>query len=237
MAHILQHSGYSNGTIVTRSAMLRKRLRYLWSYYGSEKLDDLVPKGNARRPRSVVANDEERTRLLANAPPDLKLFLLLCSDLGIRSGTAVTLGHRHYDRESQTLRFETKKGARLTLPVTAEIAALIERCKSHDLPFTRQLAPRALARGSAVAEADRLRFKVRRALASAGITRRLTPHDLRRTTAVRMLEETGDLRDVQALLGHRNLVSTIWYLDHDLRPVSRATLERLKQPRKALHIA
>ena len=58
-----------------------------------------------------------------------------------------------------------------------------------------------------------------------GITRRVTPHDLRRTTAVALYEHTRDIRDVQALLTHRNMQSTIWYLDHDLKPISRDTLE------------
>ena len=44
-----------------------------------------------------------------------------------------------------------------------------------------------------------------------------------------MYELTGDLRAVQALLGHRTLIATIWYLDHDLKPVSRANLELIKR--------
>lgn len=81
-----------------------------------------------------------------------------------------------------------------------------------------------------VTRATQLDRPYRQLLRDAGITRRLTPHDLRRTTAVAMLEYTGDVRDVQALLGHRTLQSTIWYLDHDLRPVPRETLEALKRP-------
>jgi site-specific recombinase XerC len=45
-----------------------------------------------------------------------------------------------------------------------------------------------------------------------------------------MLKQTKDVRDVQALLGHRSLQSTIWYLDHDLRPVALANLEAIKRP-------
>jgi site-specific recombinase XerC len=45
-----------------------------------------------------------------------------------------------------------------------------------------------------------------------------------------MLEQTHDIRDVQALLGHSDLGSTFWYLDHDARPVSRSILEMLKRP-------
>jgi integrase len=62
-----------------------------------------------------------------------------------------------------------------------------------------------------------------------GIAYRITPHDLRRTTAVNLYKTTRDVRDVQALLGHRSLQSTIWYLDHDLRPVKRSTLEIVKR--------
>jgi integrase len=45
-----------------------------------------------------------------------------------------------------------------------------------------------------------------------------------------MYQQTGDIRTVQALLGHRSMASTIWYLDHDLMPVPRATLELIKRP-------
>jgi site-specific recombinase XerC len=45
-----------------------------------------------------------------------------------------------------------------------------------------------------------------------------------------MLRYTGDVRKVQALLGHRTLQSTIWYLDHDLNPLDASTLEAIKKP-------
>jgi integrase len=173
----------------------------------------------------------------------LRLFILLCSDLAIRSGTAARIGPANYDPHRRTLQFTTKLGEKLTLPVTDEIAELIERTSPEDpASFVKQLHQRepqmknhtlagphyALTIGAAFA---RLRLKL-------GITRKLTPHDFRRTTAVKLYEATGDARDVQALLGHRTLASTIWYLDHDLRPVSRETLELIKRPNwRKEHIA
>lgn len=65
-----------------------------------------------------------------------------------------------------------------------------------------------------------------RACKEVGITRQITPHDLRRTTAVNTLEVTQDLRLVQALLGHRTLETT--FHDHRNTPVSRKTLELAK---------
>ncbi len=61
-----------------------------------------------------------------------------------------------------------------------------------------------------------------------GITRKLTPHDLRRTTARRVYQITKDLRVVQAFLGHSDLVSTVWYLQDNLTEVPLATLELAK---------
>jgi integrase len=63
-----------------------------------------------------------------------------------------------------------------------------------------------------------------------GITRKLTPHDLRRTTAVLAYQTTRDLRTVQALLGHADLAHTLYYLDHHNTPVSPALIELLRQP-------
>jgi integrase len=173
--------------------------------------------------------------LLTAAPAHMRLFILLCSDLAIRSGTAVRVGPENYDTAAAALRFTTKLGERLTLPVTAEIQSLIEQCnQDNQQSFVRQLhagqpnsqllSPRPGRYHHTISAAF---CALRRSL---GITRKLTPHDFRRTTAVRLYQETGDARDVQALLGHRSLASTIWYLDHDLRPVKRSILELIKRP-------
>jgi len=128
--------------------------------------------------------------------------------------------------------------AKLTLPVTDAIEALLSDCNHTSRTcYVRQLwlrekgtvgrKPKATnSKGSH--HLNRIFTDLRRKL---GLERRFVPHDLRRTAAVGMLEATGDIRDVQALLGHRNLNSTLWYLDHDLRPVSRSTLELIKGKR------
>lgn len=166
----------------------------------------------------------------------MRLWLLLCSDLAIRSGTAQRLGPQHYDRLNRRLAFTTKLGEKLTLPVTDEIAEIIETCDlSRPLSFVRQIH-RQCEPARYHHEATDLTYRHTLAVGflrlrkSLGITRKLTPHDLRRTTAVKLYEFTSDARDVQALLGHRTLASTIWYLDHDLRPVKRSALELIKTP-------
>jgi integrase len=209
-------------------------LRSLWENHGAPKLDRHLHRFPGLRPRNVTATEVERDTILAAAEPHLRLLILLCSDLAIRSGTAAKIAPEHYDRAQRALRFPTKCGERLTLPATTEISALIETCNPDDpAPYVYQLWRRAYTRGPrpfATNDPSRLRFQFKQLRERLGITRKLTLHDLRRTTAVAMLEATHDIRDVQALLGHRSLQSTIWYLDHDLRPVKRSTLEKLKRP-------
>jgi len=187
------------------------------------------------RPRNVTVTDDERAALLAAAPAHLRLWLLLCSDMAIRSGTAIRIGPQHWNRQRGTLSFTTKCEERLTLPVTTEIETLIDQCDPNDpLPFVCQLwreHSRTIKRGGhpSTFRTNTLREQFTQLRNSLGL-RRVTLHDHRRTTAVAMLRHTHDVREVQALLGHKNLQSTFWYLDHDLRPIRRDTLELIKRP-------
>jgi integrase len=97
--------------------------------------------------------------------------------------------------------------------------------------LSRRLSRNAPSAAPPKARAARIfRVEFNQLRADVNITRRITPHDLRRTTATAMYRATRDVREVQALLTHKRLNSTIWYLDHNLTPVSRPTLELIKRP-------
>jgi integrase len=140
----------------------------------------------------------------------------------LRSGTAARICPADYDVQRQEISFRTKFGDAQTLPVTDELAALFAIAPGRPAPYVSQLHPRGHISLAA------LRQSVQRLRAAVGIEKRIIPHDLRRTTAVRTLEITQDLRVVQALLGHRALQQTLHYLDHRMTPVSRETLELAK---------
>lgn len=213
---------------------LRQLLRWLWENHGAPKLDQTVRRPATPRPRNVTVTEDERAALLAASPPHLRLWLLLCGDLAIRSGTAARIAPENWDAQRGQLTFTTKCDERLSLPATADVAALIALCEPTDpRPFVAQLWARHNrgTRGAQLRTYDprSLRAQLAAIRKALGI-RRVTPHDHRRTAAVAMLRHTHDIREVQALLGHKNLQSTFWYLDHDLRPIERATLEAIKKP-------
>lgn len=211
-------------------------LRYLWEEAGAPKLDTYVARSSTPRPRSVTATRDEIETLKNHAPDDLRLFILLCADLAIRSGTAVKISPAEYDAARATLRFSTKKGARVALPVTAEITELFAACDAHNPePFITQirkrLRPNCLhGMKGKVVRSNQLRAELQALCAAVGITRRIVPHDMRRATAVAYYKHTHNLRKVQTLLGHNSMQATIWYLDNDLEPVDLADLEAIKRP-------
>jgi len=216
---------------------LRRILRWLWEEHGAPKLDHQVRRYPSIRPRSVTVERSLLDKALAVCPSHVRLWLLLCSDLALRAATAAAIGPEHYHATDGTIRFTTKKQAKLTLPLTAEIQTIFDTCDQNSrLSFVRQVwikeHPYYYRRMdlSPLHMTMTLRSQMHRSMAAAGITQRIRPHDLRRTAAIAMLDHTHDIRDVQALLGHRNLPSTLWYLDHDIRPISRTTLELLKRP-------
>ena len=232
----LAASGFEQVTKSNYASATRQLLRWMWENHGAPKLDEQIRRYPGVRPRNVTATKDEIEAIMSAAPPDLRFWLLLCSDLALRSGTAARMSPENFNPETGELHLTTKANAKLTLPVTEEIGDLIDLCDQHDdRSFVLQLRTRYRPHAQVSPDAKQvdpntLRIRFARLRRKIGITRSLTAHDLRRTAAVGMLEQTHDLRDVQALLGHRNLHSTLWYLDHDLRPVSRATLELIKRP-------
>jgi hypothetical protein len=238
MNHILERADLAPSTKKVYAAKVREILRWLWTNHGTPKLDEEIRRFPATRPRNVTVEREDIDRLIRSAPRHVKLWLLLCSDLAIRSGTAAVVGPRNYNKETRELAFTTKYGARVTLPVTEELRQIIESCDlNSSVSFVRQLWERTTVTGANIkphATEDGIKATLDQALNrlrdKLGMKKKFVQHDLRRTTAVALYRHTGYIRDVQKLLGHRNLESTVWYLDNDLRPLKRSVLEILKRP-------
>jgi integrase len=105
--HILDGKPWAVSTKRLIGATMRLLLRTLWENYGAPKLDEDVRHYPTTKPRNVTVEREEIERLLDAAPEHIRLWLLLCSDMAIRSGTAARLGFRNYSAERGELAFIT----------------------------------------------------------------------------------------------------------------------------------
>lgn len=116
--------------------------------------------------------------------------------------------------------------------MTRELRALLDTCEGVG-KFVEMLprgTPRLRGRyRRATVSETALRKSFRKLLRDCGIERHIRPHDLRRTTARHVYKQSNDLRVVQALLGHADLNSTLWYLQdqHVTVPVTMLELAKL----------
>ncbi len=224
-AIVANFKNYCPATRYQYHSYLRSLLKRLADNYGAPRgLEREVPRLDQPAPRNRTVTVAEQAAILNAASPSMRCFVLLCSDLALRSGTAVRISPSHYDEEAETVSFITKKQSAQTLPVTEELRAIFKsakRCPAN-MPYVTFLSTRKGRQR--VSYAQNFKHLLRR----LGLDERIRPHDFRRTTAVRVLEVTHDVRDVQALLGHKRLATTMHYLDHGIKPVSVKTLELAK---------
>jgi len=197
-----------------------------------------LPRIHQPDPRLIIATPEERAKLLDTAAPNLRFFILLCADLGLRHKTAAELRPVDYDPAARTIRFRTKGAATQTLPVTDTIADTITSLPSdcdRERPIVALLP--ASKRGSLWGKQPRFTKQWQTLKQKCGVRSELHIHDLRRTAAEEVWDATTDLRAVQAQLGHTSIATTARYLanrvtENDLRHVRDAVQRLRSQPRK-----
>jgi len=163
-----------------------------------------TPLSEAEERRFVKAL--ERDRRCREGRRDHALFTLLLGS-GMRLAAALALDVEDVDLRSGTAR-SVGKHARIQDVVLPREVVRALRAYLRGESVTSGAIFRS-ARGRLSSRQAQYRFKA--VLAAAGIERRLTVHSLRHTFAVRLQERTGDLRIVQAALGHRQLGTTEVY--------------------------
>jgi integrase/recombinase XerC len=198
---------------------------------------------------------EDRLLLLA-ANDDLRdrVALRLLLDYGIRKGSLQGIQYRHFDHQRRRLSVVQAKGGkardlpipdldlwldleRLIIDVSAEPHHYL-LCRQKTIPFgppdeqgKRQVSLRRFPdkpMGAHGAHAWWYRCQERAGLVAPGQTSGAKMHRTRYTAGQRVLDATGNLKAVQALLGHASISTTAdTYTDWDVKQLEASLLETL----------
>jgi integrase/recombinase XerD len=196
-----------------------------------------------RLPRAALSEGQVR-RLIASAPAFTRLgrrnraILEIFYGTGIRLGECRRLDVTDYDPARGTLLVRTGKGRKdRMLPILGRAALALQSYLAQDRPLLVQdhregalFLTRLGRRFSGIGLQALVRVHGR----AAGISFRVSPHQLRHACATHLLQGGADVRHVQELLGHRDLDTTERYthlLIRDLAKVISAAHPRGKRER------
>lgn len=182
-----------------------------------------MPSPKWGRPLPETLSESEIMALLAAPDPstlvglrDLALLEFLYAS-GCRISEALDLREDALQIEERSARVEGKGGKARFVPLGAVAVAALElwmkegrpqwqaraAINERDLIFLTQQGGR-MSRQNAF-------LRIRKHAQSAGISRAISPHQLRHSFATHLLERGADLRAVQSLLGHADLSTTELY--------------------------
>jgi len=165
------------------------------------------------------------------------LLISLLYNTGARVSEILAL-ERHHVREqpSSLIEINGKGRKQRSLPLWKPIAKQLKRHLASLPPepttfvFTNRFGQRLSRSGAA----KRLRLAVSRAIAYCPSLRgrRISPHTLRRTTAMHLLQSNVDITVIALLLGHATPSTTHQYVELDLQMKERS-LKKLQPPTSA----
>lgn len=142
---------------------------------------------------------------------------------GLRISEAVTLRLEAVSLDTACLRVTGKRGKTRVVPLPNQTVDWLSQYlhQSRPLLIKRPLPAVFVADRGGVLSRQRAFNILAQAASHAGIGHHVSPHVLRHTYAVHLLEGGADLRAVQELLGHASLETTQVYTQLDLEKVAQ----------------
>ncbi len=231
-----QWSSLANSTVSRKASCIRR----FFGFLADEKLRSDDPTHNLPRigaskrlPKILDHQDvdrlfvelERRVALENPKPADLRLSALieLLYGSGLRATEAISLPVRAVTTDKVFAILKGKGGKERMIPISDRARAAVSRWMAVRPASSTWLFPSGKSHLSRV----RLFQMVRDLGASVGIPPdRISPHVLRHAFATHLLEGGADLRALQTLLGHSNLVTTEIYTHVDSKRLVDLVNER-----------
>lgn len=169
-----------------------------------------IPYGKRPKTVPVVLSREETARVLGAVRQPLdRLMLRVAYAAGLRLGEVIGLKVADIDSGRMVINVRQGKGQKDRVAPLSSV--LLEELRV----YWRHYRPRDwLFPGSKGGPRDgsSLQRAMQAACRLCGLTKRATPHTLRHSFATHLLESGTDLATLQALLGHRQMSTTLGYV-------------------------
>ncbi len=182
------------------------------------RAEGLGAKGIARALAAVRGFFRHLTReeILENAAPRGVALLTLLYWVGLRISEALALkrGDVPFGSSLSILGKGRKERSVPVLPIVRDAVADYAKKIPHGGGPSSPLFLSKRGKAMNAREAQRLMVRLRSAL---GLSEKATPHALRHSFATHLLQNGGDLRAVQELLGHASLSTTQTYTEIDAK--------------------
>ena len=213
-----------------RISALRSFLKFL-KRNGAGPVTDLPTVDGIRKgkllPKALPL--EKLQRILAAADPASpqglrdRALMELIYGAGLRVSEAVNVSVNDLQATEQTIRILGKRGKTRLVPLPSETLSWVVQYLEVARP---KLAKKPLA--NLILSDKGLRMlrqtaydRLEKLVVLAGITDHVSPHTLRHSYAVHLLQGGADLRAVQELLGHASIATTQVYTGLDIEEVRR----------------
>jgi site-specific recombinase XerD len=202
-------------------------LRFFFRHVAEKEISFSFSIGKKPTKLPRVLTPEQIDKLI-NAPKNLKhrLILMTTYSAGLRIRETATLKPEHIDSKEMLINVERGKGGHqrytcLSSKLLKELRHYYKICQPHPYLFPSTFKGR---KGQPLTNQAIQRIYYE-ACKKAGIKNGAGPHTLRHSFATHLLEAGYDIRRIQALLGHRQVTTTMIYLH-----VSRKTLSKVPSP-------
>jgi len=216
----MQKSGKSNSTI----ARAIVSLKVFYDFLKTQKIIDIgkieiEPPKLEKNPPQILTRDEVEKLLSCPKEEDIKgirdkAMLELLYATGIRVSELINLNLDDINLEHGYIICKNKKRDRV-IPIGSYAISAVEKYLRHSRPYlAKSKNEEALFLNFNGERMTRQGFwKIVKFYAqSAGIDKEITPHVLRHSFAIHLIENGADVRAVQQMLGHADISTTQRYL-------------------------
>lgn len=225
--YLLHHIQAGRSTSTQQVYLCALRFLYRVTLERPEELETLVGPRRIQRLPEVLSPGEVAAILGTVHSPRYRAVLTTMYAAGLRVGEACRLRPTDIDSKRGVIRIHDGKGGRDRVVMLSP--RLLDELRSYwrlVRPSGEYLFP---AQGGGSLRSESVRVVLKRAAASVGIAKRVTPHCLRHSFATHLLEAGTDARAIQVLLGHASIETTQRYMQVSAQFVAtiQSPLDRL----------